>query len=64
MLNEELFEMDDKTKRISYLERKVKNLQNEINAFKAYDEKRKNYYAVSLRKLGELETFIQEFSRQ
>lgn len=39
---------------------KIVNLKKAIVAFKNYDKNRKLYYSEKLRKLGELESFIQE----
>ncbi len=52
MLNEKLFD-DPKDAEIT-------RLKMIIEKFKEYDKKRKEYYAKKMRRLGELETFLQE----
>lgn len=52
MLNQELFE-DKKDAEIARLKMAIEN-------FKKYDNERKEYYAKSIRRLGELESFVQE----
>lgn len=51
MLNKELIDPRD-------LE--IGKLRNIISRFKEYDEKRKAYYSESLKRLGELESYVQE----
>lgn len=38
----------------------IGKLRNMISKFKEYDEKRKAYYSESLKRLGELESYVQE----
>ena len=52
MLNEKLFD-DPKDAEIT-------RLKMIIEKIKEYDKKRKEYYAKKMRRLGELETFLQE----
>lgn len=56
MLNEELFE-DKKDAEIARLKMAIEN-------FKKYDNERKEYYAKSIRRLGELESFVQEIENE
>ena len=51
MLNKELIDPKD-------LE--IRKLKNIISKFKKYDEERKAYYSESLKRLGELESYVQE----
>jgi hypothetical protein len=61
MLNENLFSNQDE---ISFAKLKLENskLKEEIEAFKAYDNKRKAYYARAMMRLGELESYLDEIS--
>lgn len=56
MLNKELFE-DPKDAEIA-------RLKMCIEKFKEYDKERKDYYAKKMRRLGELESFVQEIDTE
>ena len=51
MLNEDLIDKKDIT---------IARLKRTIEAFKAYDKERKEYYAKSMIRLGELESYVME----
>lgn len=51
MLNRDLIDKKDTT---------IAKLRRTIEAFKAYDKKRKEYYSKSMIRLGELESYITE----
>lgn len=51
MLNQDLIDKKDIT---------IARLKRTIEAFKAYDKKRKEYYSKSMMRLGELESYIME----
>ena len=56
MMNKELFE-DQKDAEIA-------RLKMCIEKFKEYDKERKKYYADKMRRLGELETYVQEIDTE
>ena len=54
MLNRDLIDKKDIT---------IAKLRRTIEAFKAYDKKRKEYYSKSMIRLGELESYIMEIDK-
>lgn len=45
---------------VGRLKSKIQSLEHKINNFKEYDAQRKVYYSKSMRRLGELESWIDE----